>query len=59
MWNEAPLLAIRRNESCEIVTWIVTGVIGESVSNLAVPLGGEMNRPVRTRTPGGVGGASE
>ena len=34
-------------------------VIGESVRNLAEAHFEEMNRSVRTRTPGGVGGASE
>ncbi len=32
---------------------------GESIHNLAEAHCKEMNRPVRTRTPGGVGGASE
>jgi len=32
---------------------------GESIHNLAEAHCTEMNRPVRTRTPGGVGGASE
>ena len=33
--------------------------IGESVNNLAEAYCKEMNRPMRTRTPGGVGGASK
>ena len=33
--------------------------IGESANDLAEAHCEEMNRPVRTRTPGGVGGASE
>ena len=43
----------------QVVTWILAGVIGESGNNLAAGHCEEMNRTVRTRTPGGVGGASE